>query len=87
MNLGQSNLAKITDQTGGEAFFQGLQTPIAYAPFLKELETVLNNQYLLTALDTPGKKPGLRRIRIRTEVPGTDISAPENLWVGGPEAK
>jgi hypothetical protein len=82
VNLGQSNLAKIADQTGGESFFQGLETPLAYAPFLKELETVLNNQFLLTALDTPGKKPQLRRIRVRTEVPGADISAPESVWVG-----
>jgi hypothetical protein len=88
VNLGQSNLSKIADQTGGESFFQGLETPLAYAPFLKQLETVLNNQFLLTALETPGNKKGqLRRIRIRTEVPGVEISAPESLWVPGPEGK
>ena len=81
VNLGQSNLAKLADETGGESFFQGFQTPIAFAPFLKQLIFVLNNQYLVTALDKPGKKPSLRRIRVRTEVAGAEISAPENWFV------
>ncbi|MFZ0735827.1 MAG: hypothetical protein WA002_18555 [Candidatus Acidiferrales bacterium] len=87
VNLGQSNLAKLTDETGGEAFFQGLQSPIAFAPFLKELATVLNNQFLLTALDKPGKKGSLRRIRVRTEVGGAEISAPNELYVPGIDEK
>jgi hypothetical protein len=80
-SLGQSNLSKIAEETGGESFFQGMETPIAYAPFLKQLNFVLNNQYLVTALDKPNKKAGLRRIRIRTEIGGVDISAPESWWV------
>lgn len=87
VNLGQSNLARLADETGGEAFFQGTETPIAYAPFLQQLSTVLKNQYLLTALAKPEKKGGLRRIRIRSEVPGVEVSAPENLYVPGPEGK
>jgi len=81
VSLGQSNLSKLTDETGGESFFQGTYTPIAYAPFLKQLIFVLNNQYLVTALDKPAKKAGLRRIRVRTEVSGADIVAPENWYV------
>lgn len=84
INLGQSNLAKITDETGGESFFEGLETPIAFAPFLKQLTVVLNHQYLLTALDKPQKKAELRRIRVRTEVSGVEISAPEEWFVPGP---
>src|SRR6202041_2881398 len=41
-SLGQSNLSKIAEETGGESFFQGFDTPIAYAPFLKQLNFVLN---------------------------------------------
>lgn len=87
INFGQSNLAKLADGSGGEAFFQGTETPIAYAPFLKELASVLKNQYLLTALAKPGKKGGLRRIRVRTEVPGAEISAPDYLYVPSVEGK
>ncbi|HXW17164.1 MAG TPA: hypothetical protein VEJ39_02600, partial [Candidatus Acidoferrales bacterium] len=84
-NLGQSNLAMLSDDTGGEAFFQGTETPIAFAPFLKELTVVLNHQFLVTALEHPGKKAQLRRIRVRTEVSGAEISAPDMWYVPGPQ--
>jgi len=87
INLGQSNLSMLAEQTGGEAFFEGLSTPVAFAPFLKELTAVLNHQFWLTALDAPTKKGELKRIRIRTEVSGAEISAPDNLFVPGPEGK
>jgi hypothetical protein len=87
VNLGQSNLSRLADETGGEAFFQGTMTPIAYAPFLHQLSIALQHQFWLTALAKPGKKGGLRRIRVRTEVSGVDISAPENLYVPGLEGK
>jgi hypothetical protein len=87
VNLGQSNLSRLADETGGEAFFQGTSTPVAYAPFLHELTTALNHQFWLTALAKPEKKGSLRRIRVRTEVSGVEISAPENLYVPGPEGK
>ena len=77
-SLGQSNLSKLADQTGGESFFQGLSTPVAYQPFLKQLLFVLDHQYVVTALDKPGKKNSVRRIRVRTEISGVEISAPEN---------
>lgn len=88
VSLGQSNLSKLADETGGESFFEGTQTPIAYAPFLKQLIFVLNNQYLVTALDKPEKKGGLRHIRVHTEVNGVEIMAPDHWYVptvGGKE--
>lgn len=81
VSLGQSNLSKLADETGGESFFQGTYTPIAYAPFLKQLTFVLNNQYLVTTLDKPAKKASLRRIRVRTEISGVEILAPESWYV------
>jgi hypothetical protein len=32
-------------------------------------------------LATPGKKPGLQRVRITTELPNVEIAAPDNVWV------
>ncbi len=83
VNYGQSNLAKMADSTGGEAFFQGLQTPISFAPFLDQLNVVLNNQYWLK-FETPRskKKNGeMRTIRIRTELRDVDFSAPLRVFV------
>ena len=86
INDGQSNLARITDATGGESFFQGLQTPIAFAPFLDQLGVVLKNQYWLT-WNTPRSTRGrgsLRGFRIRTERQDVEISNSQRVFVPGP---
>jgi hypothetical protein len=83
VNYGQSNLAEITDKTGGESFFQGLETPIAFAPFLQQLDMILKNQYWLgwkTAASTKTKGE-LRQFRIKTELKNVDISAPDRVFV------
>ncbi len=85
INYAQGNLAQIADGTGGEAFFQGSYTPIDYAPYLKELQMVLNNQYLLTFLAKPGKKAELQRFHVNTEVPGVELSAPASALVPAAE--
>lgn len=86
VNYGQSNLAQITDKTGGYSFFQGLQTPIAFAPFLEQLDTILKNQYFLSwSTKRPTKGKGeLRTYRIKTELRDIDISSPDQVWVPGP---
>jgi hypothetical protein len=85
VNYGQSNLAKMADATGGEAFFQGLQTPISFSPFLEQLNVVLNNQYWLR-FETPRskKKNGeMRSIRVRTEQRDVDLSTATRVFVPG----
>ena len=85
VNYGQSNLAQITDKTGGYSFFQGLQTPIAFAPYLEQLDTILKNQYFMswnTKRPTKGKGE-LRTYRIKTELREVDISSPDQVWVPG----
>jgi hypothetical protein len=86
VNYGQSNLAEIADKTGGESFFQGLQTPIAFAPFLQQLDMVLKNQYWLGWNTTrPSKGKGdLRRFRLKTELKNVEISSADSVWVPGP---
>jgi len=86
VNWGQNNLAQITDGTGGESFFQGLETPVSFGPFLDQLDMVLHNQYFLT-FSTPrsGKAKGeLRGFRVSTEQRQVEIAAPRALFVPGP---
>ena len=85
VNYGQSNLAQMADGTGGEAFFQGLETPISFTPFLEQLDMVLHNQYFLT-FTTPRstKKNGeLRAFHVSTEQHNVEISAARYVWVPG----
>jgi hypothetical protein len=84
---GQANLGQMADETGGEAFFQGLDTPVAFAPFLNNLDMILHNQYLLT-FTTPrsNKKKGeFRKFRVTTEQSNVAISAADEVWVPGQE--
>jgi hypothetical protein len=86
LNYGQSNLAQMADGTGGQAFFQGLNTPISFTPLLNQLDMVLHNQYFLTfATDRSQKKKGeLRAFRIRAEQHNVEIAAPRRIFVPGP---
>lgn len=85
VNYGQSNLARMADGTGGEAFFQGTETPISFAPFLTKLDTVLKNQYWLSFSMNRSKKAkgDLQQFRVRTELKGVEISAPGSVLVPG----
>jgi hypothetical protein len=85
VNLGQSNLSRMSDETGGESFFQGLQTPLSLAPFLEQLDLVLKNQYFVTFTVPASKKAKgeLKPIRVRTELPKVEISHPSRVFVPG----
>jgi hypothetical protein len=79
--LGQSGVAKIADETGGEYFALGTQNPVSFQPYLDRLQRVLNNQYFLVFQAVPGKKDGLQRVRISTTLTNVDIAAADNVWV------
>lgn len=76
-NYGQGSLNRLTDETGGRAFFQGMDTPVSFAPFLRELGTILNRQFALTFLST-GSKKDLRRLEVVTDNPKVKIEYPKN---------
>ena len=86
VNWGQNNLAQMTDGTGGESFFQGLETPVSFGPFLDQLDMVLHNQYFLTFTTARSAKPKgeLRSFRVTTEQRNAEISAARELFVPGP---
>lgn len=85
-NYGQSNLAEMADATGGQAFFQGLNTPISFTPYLNQLDMVLHNQYFLTfTTGRSQKKEGeLRAFRVRSEQHNVEILAARRIFVPGP---
>lgn len=82
---GQNGLAKLSDQTGGESFFMGWPAPVSFAPYLIELQKILDNQYLLTFHANPDKKSGLQYVNVSTDVAGVDFATPDAVWV--PAAK
>jgi len=85
IDQGQNNLSQLADKTGGEASFQGLDTPVSFGPFLEMFAARLNHQYLLTFLIQPEKKPSYRHVRLETEVPNADLVTADRVYV--PAAK
>lgn len=78
---GQLGIAKLSDMTGGECYYLGLQRPVSIAPYLDDLQKVLDNQYLLSLSTNPGKKAGLQYVTLNTQVAGVDLAAPDAVWV------
>ncbi len=83
--IAQGNLVQITKDTGGMGFFQGIQTPVAFAPFLKQLSVILRNQYILIAGGSPGRHPkgDLRGIKLHIEQHGLKIMYPRQVLFPG----
>ena len=81
MQLGLSGLTKIADETGGECFSLGTSNAVSFKPYLERLQKMLSNQYYVVFQATPGKKAGLQRVKIQTELSNSEILAPDNVWV------
>ena len=79
--LGQGGVAKIADETGGEYFALGTQSPVSFKPYLDRLQKIFNNQYFLVFQAVPQKKEGLQRVSISTQVANVDIASANNVWI------
>jgi hypothetical protein len=73
-NRAQSYLTELSDQTGGEAFFLGINEPVTLKPYFDEISGHLSNQYLLTFQSSGGGAKGrFERVRIATELPHVEF--------------
>ena len=80
-NLGQTNLSKMTDETGGETYYLGTSAPVSFKPYLDEIQMHLNNQYLLTFAGDGGAKGRFVRLQLKTELPEVELSHSNNAYV------
>lgn len=76
---GQSSLLKLSDETGGRAFFQGTIAPISFQPFFRELRILLNRQFLLSYLSTHMKK-GYYKVEVVSTNPQVKIEHPKGYY-------
>jgi VWFA-related protein len=71
----QSSLLRLSNETGGSAFFQGTGAPVSFEPFIRELDVSLQKQAALTFMSTHLKK-GFHKIEVKSATPGVRIAAP-----------
>src|SRR5262249_22511400 len=81
INWGQNYLAQISDQTGGESFYYGFGPAVSFVPYLDDLSHRLIHQFLVAFIPKPEKKPGLREVRFRTEVPNAELVGADRVYV------
>jgi hypothetical protein len=81
INNGQGSLARLAGETGGEAFFFVLSTPIDFQPYLDEISNAIDHQYLLTFAAATTAKAHLSTLRVGVEVEGADVLAPDHVFI------
>lgn len=83
INQGQTNLSRLSDETGGEGYFQGFGNPVSLSPYLNGFADRLKHQYKLTFTIEADKKPQYRRVRLETEVPNVELVTADHVYVPG----
>jgi VWFA-related protein len=71
----QGALQRLSDETGGRAFFQGTGPPVSFDPFIKDLNSLLARQIAVTYLSTHLGK-GFHRIQVRSATPSVEVNSP-----------
>ena len=71
----QSSLLRLSNETGGVAFFSGTGAPVSFDPFIRELDISLQKQVALTFLSTHLNK-GFHKIEVKSTTPGVRIAFP-----------
>ena len=71
----QSSLLRLSNETGGLAFFQGTGAPVSFEPFIRELDVSLQKQAALTFLSTHLNK-GFHKIEVKSSTPGVRVTSP-----------
>ncbi|MDT5272869.1 MAG: hypothetical protein QOH49_5055 [Acidobacteriota bacterium] len=73
---GQGSLQRLSDETGGRAFFQGTGAPVSLDQYLRELDALLSRQFALTYLSTHPDK-GFHKVRVVANTGDSEIFYPK----------
>ena len=73
---GQGSLTRLSDETGGRAFFHGTAAPVSIDHFLRDVDALLSRQFALTYLSTHPDK-GFHRVRVVASVADGEIYHPK----------
>jgi len=83
--LSQGFLSRVSGESGAESFYIGYIPPVTFKPYFDELQTHLNNQYLLTFVGKSETKGRFERVRVGSELHDVEFLAAPQAFV--PAAK
>ncbi|HEY0795674.1 MAG TPA: hypothetical protein VGD64_07815 [Acidisarcina sp.] len=79
---GQDYLLMVSRATGGQAYYQMSGSPVAFAPYLADLQIRLINQYELGFLAEGRGRSGLQALNVKIKVANVKLDAPEKVLIG-----
>lgn len=80
-NNAQTNIDKLSQDTGAESYFLGLGMPVSIKPYLDEISNHLNSQYLLSFAGDGGKKGKYQPMKVRTELQDVEFMTPAAVYL------
>lgn len=78
---GQSYLAKVSEETGGQAYFQGLGNPVSLTPFFDRFRNSIAESFVAT-FPAVAKNNDLVELKFSTSLKSTKLQAPRNVRPG-----
>lgn len=78
---GQSNLTRISAETGGLSFANTVSRPVDLRPYLNGIQQALDHQYWLEFAAQPGNSADFQPVRLQTEVPNADLISAGRVYV------
>jgi len=74
-SFGQGALERLSNETGGRAFFHGTGAPVSLDKFIRDVDMLLSRQFALTYLSTHGAK-GFHKVRVVADLGEGEIYYP-----------
>jgi len=77
----QSNLDRLSQQTGAESYSLGLGEPVTLKPYFDRIQMNLNNQYLLAFVGDGGRKGKYESVKVTSEVQKVGFLTPSEVFL------
>jgi hypothetical protein len=77
---GQNYLESVAQSTGGQAYFQGIGSPVSLTPFLKQFTNAMAESYVAT-FNAPANN-NMVDLKFSTTLPRTKVQAPQMVRPG-----
>jgi hypothetical protein len=77
----QSNLDRLSQQTGAESYSLGLGAPVNLKPYFDRIQRNLNNQYLLAFVGDGGHKGKYEPVKVTSEVRNVGFLTPSEVFL------
>jgi len=77
----QSNLDRLSQQTGAESYSLGLGMPVNLKPYFDRIQMNLNNQYLLAFVGDGGHKGKYETVKVTSELRNVGFLTPSEVFL------